>query len=106
MKTQKLSITIAAIITVGLLVGGCGGKAESSANTTNSEFTVEKLFEHEGCIVYRFSDAKTVHFVKCTGFTTTTTAETQNCGKNCNRTEETVTLTPPGDAGGTSDGFR
>jgi hypothetical protein len=68
------------ILAVALLVG-CGKPAETSTSV-GREFVVDKLFTHEGCTVYRFTDhGKARYFTNCQG----STNWTEGCGKGCTR---------------------
>lgn len=58
-------------------------KAPESAKGVNG-FKVEKLFDYDGCTVYRFYDDRTVYFTRCDGMKPTT-AYTESCGKGCSR---------------------
>lgn len=50
-----------------ILLVGCV-KAPNKIDTTNNpEFTVDLLFEHEGCKVYRFQDDGSKYFTNCKG---------------------------------------
>ncbi len=69
-----------AILFVAVLAG-CAKQAETSSNV-GTEFVVDKLFTHEGCTVYRFTDyGNPRYFTNCAG----TTAWQENCGKSCTR---------------------
>lgn len=47
---------------------GCLGSPQETARTTNPDFVVEFLFDHEGCRVYRFRDEGHVHYyTSCRG---------------------------------------
>ena len=75
------------ILALAISVSSCtkGGIETTKAND-NPEFIVEKLFTHDGCIVYRFSDIGRVrYFVKC-GCNNSGVRWEDSCGKNC--TEE------------------
>lgn len=50
------------------------------------EYNVEKLFEHDGCTVYRFFDARYVYYTSCKGNTDYT------CGKGCEDNVKTTVL--------------
>lgn len=69
------------------LLAGCGADAVSTAPTDNAQIKVERLFDHDGCTVYRFNDGGTRYFVKCRdGSTRTEWSETYPCGKTtCTR---------------------
>jgi hypothetical protein len=75
------------IITLALLtiLTGCTKQAESSS-AAGVEFRVDRLFTHDSCTVYRFSDGGIYrYFVKCEGAATSSTEWHESCGKNCTR---------------------
>lgn len=47
-----------------LLLAGCNQPAETKQRV-NPNFEIERLFEHEGCTVYRFHDSRAVYYVRC-----------------------------------------
>jgi hypothetical protein len=70
--------------TLALSLVGCSKPAEYQASTNNPEFKVERLFEHQGCQVYRFWDNRAVYYVVCSDGTAQ--AEwVEGCGKGCTR---------------------
>lgn len=72
--------TVLAILALAILAG-CSKPAETSTNV-GVEFVVDKLFTHEGCTVYRFSDGGSKrYFTNCSG----STNWQESCGKNCTR---------------------
>lgn len=72
--------TVLAILALALLAG-CSKPAETST-AVGREFTVDKLFTHEGCTVYRFNDGgNNRYFTNCSG----STNWQESCGKNCTR---------------------
>ena len=74
---MKKILILAAI----LALSGCGKPAETSTSV-GREFVVDKLFTHEGCTVYRFTDhGNPRYFTNCSGSTTWR----EGCGKNCTR---------------------
>ena len=83
---SKYLIYIIGFVTVGLLVA-CSEPEESIASSSNGNILVEKLFNVDGCTVYRFQDAGyNRYFSSCkTGHSEMTYL--QNCGKNCSRPE-------------------
>jgi outer membrane biogenesis lipoprotein LolB len=84
-ENQKLR-TLALSLSV-LLLSACSGKAESTAQSTNGEFQVERLFDADGCTVYRFQDAGYFrYFSKCPGAISQTNWK-ESCGKSCTREE-------------------
>lgn len=69
------------IILAAALLAGCSKPAETST-AVGTEFVVDKLFTHEGCTVYRFSDGGNKrYYTNCQG----STSWQENCGKNCTR---------------------
>ena len=44
------------IIFFALLLNGCVKKNQGSVATSNPEVSLEKLFEYDGCVMYRFLD--------------------------------------------------
>ena len=75
-----------------LTVAGCNKAPEYSA-PAGREFVVDKLFTHEGCTVYRFSDGGySRYFAKCGEDSVTAHTEwRETCGKNCFRQREITT---------------
>lgn len=65
------------IILCIMFVSACTKPAESSV-TVGKDFTVETLFTHEGCTVYRFRDGYNRYFTNCKG----DTSWSESCGKN------------------------
>ncbi|MNU30407.1 hypothetical protein D3C71_188920 [compost metagenome] len=53
----------------GLALVGCGRSPVEQSNTNNPNISVAKLFDHEGCSVYRFEDGGngTVYYTNCEG---------------------------------------
>lgn len=69
-------------------ITGCAKEPISSTRTDNVTITVDKLFTHEGCTVYRFHDNGRDHYYSnCAG----TSTQTVSCGKSCTRPEEIQT---------------
>ncbi len=80
-QTHKLTVCF---LVLTAILTGCDKHPLSTSQTGNSEIQVDKLFEHDGCSVYRFEDAgHNVYYTDCTS-----TAWSQNCGKNCQRPVE------------------
>jgi hypothetical protein len=67
-----------------LLIAGCEKEPLSRAVSTNREIPVDRLFEIDGCRVYRFYDGRSRYFASCAGVTSG--SHTEPCGKNCLRT--------------------
>ncbi|QEG09464.1 hypothetical protein CPT_MyoSmar_015 [Serratia phage MyoSmar] len=59
-----------ALSTIGLslILTGCYKQAEETMKAGN-DIVVEKLFEHNGCTMYRFKDAEMVYWSDCRGGT-------------------------------------
>jgi hypothetical protein len=72
-------------IVAALLVTACDKPAEVTSQTSNSEFDVGRMFEHDGCEVFRFYDAGRAHYyVRCApGAARVDSGYLQYCGKNC-----------------------
>ena len=71
------------IVLTMVLITGCIQPAESTANSSNTNFQVEKLFTTDGITVYRFYDAGHYRYFTSKGETT----YQLGCGKNCSRSE-------------------
>ena len=78
----KIMLSLAALA----MVAGCDKPAESVVRT-GAGFTVERLFTHEGCTVFRFEDGgSSRYFTRCDGIAAqSTTTWQESCGKNCTR---------------------
>lgn len=72
---------------VACLLCACSRDPVATSTTDNAQIKVSRLFEHDGCTVYRFFDAGTRYFVKChDGSTRTEWTESYQCGKiTCSR---------------------
>jgi hypothetical protein len=69
-----------------LILSACAKGPRETAATDNPEVAVSKMFTHDGCTVYRFSDAGNyVYYAKCEGGQTNTSWD-RSCGKNCTET--------------------
>jgi hypothetical protein len=84
--------TLALILGLLMLVG-CTADPVSSTKTNNKNITVDFLFEHEGCKVYRFDDGsgQTVYYANCGPQSTSETSWQHSCGKNCTKHETVPT---------------
>lgn len=80
------------VAAAAVVLAGCGEKPVSTAPTDNAAIKVERLFDHDGCTVYRFYDAGTRYFVKCRDGSSTRTewSESYPCGKSICRREVVV----------------
>ena len=68
-------------LAIALALTGCTKPAETSTQV-GLEFVVDKLFTHEGCTVYRFSDGgHSRYFTNCSG----SVSWAESCGKGCTR---------------------
>ena len=64
---------------------GCLRQASRALNPAGVGFSVDRLFTHEGCTVYRFGDAGEYrYFTKCDGAASSSSSwsETRPCGKS------------------------
>lgn len=59
--------------------------AEAQVHSSNPGFRVVKLFEADGCTVYRFNDGNYHYFARCGKHTRV--SEYVPCGKGCTREE-------------------
>lgn len=74
-------IRAAAMAAVVVALAGCAKPAET-ASRAGVDFTVERLFTHDGCTVYRFRDLGYArYFTNCSG----SASWVESCGKNCSR---------------------
>ena len=56
----------ALLLVLALVMTGCEKEAQSTNRTSNSAVSVDLLFEHDGCKIYRFYDnGRSHYFVKC-----------------------------------------
>ena len=70
-----------------LLLVACTEPAESTVASSNGNIPVEKLFNVDGCTVYRFQDGGyNRYFSSCKSERSEVTYQ-RNCGKNCMRPE-------------------
>lgn len=66
------------MILLVMLSTGCTGKPLEILNTNNPDFKVQRLFEVDGCKIYRFVNGGDAHyFTNCSG----STRRTVTCGK-------------------------
>lgn len=84
-KIKRLVVVLA--LTLTACSGGDPVKPEVVAQ--GRDYSVQFLFEIDGCRVYSFVDGKTVHFVKCGS--TATAQESYSCGKSCVYDAQVVT---------------
>ena len=81
----KIMLSLAALA----MVAGCEKPAEAVA-PAGENFTVVRLFTHEGCTVFRFLDGnRRRYFARCDGIAAQATPTWQeSCGKNGTRPVE------------------
>lgn len=80
-----------ALLLVACLLAACSRDPVATTATDNAQIKVERLFDHDGCTVYRFYDAGTRYFVKCRdGSTRTEWSESYPCGKSMCRRDVAV----------------
>lgn len=66
-------MTLKSLLFYALILTGCSTEKPLTKQTAknNATYTVEYLFEHDGCKVYRFKDdGHYVYFTSCKGETT------------------------------------
>lgn len=75
-----------------LILTGCRSSAVETRSTNNPEIKIEKLFEHDGCTIYRFYDGSPVYFARCGGSRSLSWNQSYQCGKSlCYRAMLVVT---------------
>lgn len=84
MKTRSVLVCFSIV-----LLTGCIEDPVATDATDNAAMTVDRLFTHDGCSVYRFWDAGHLHYyTDCSGGTDAGHSETQSTGKSAyTRTE-------------------
>lgn len=83
-SATKQALAVLAIVTGVMVLDACEQDAMEAARPPGSAFVVEKLFTHDGCTVYRFSDGShSRYFARCGS--TASTSWSESCGKNCTR---------------------
>lgn len=95
------------LVVLVLMFAGCTGDGRgeppkhpkpAAEIPTPSGFEVQKLFEAEGCTVFRFYDREPSggyypkYFVRCSKQKQTVTEHVEPCGKGCTRNVTTVTV--------------
>lgn len=86
MKTMTLIVN-------AILLGGCYAPALETSATSNPALTVQDLFTHDGCHVYRFYDNGAHYFVKCESVAARAQTESRiPCGKGCVHEESIPTI--------------
>lgn len=86
--------TVASVLLGCLCALGCATRANPVAvhGTDNAEVTVEHLFTHDGCAVYRFKDVGYHYYVRCDGTGSAMTHSLEPCGKSCVNDDTIQTL--------------
>ena len=85
-------VGIMAVIFGTLTITGCAKGSIGIHQTNNSNFTVEFLFEYDGCRVYRFDDNGATHyFTKCVNSSESSTL--QNLDKDTNAEDNKTSYT-------------
>jgi hypothetical protein len=81
-RFMRIVIGLACFACIGAMLAACDKPPISTSTTDNAQIKVDRLFEHDGCTVYRFFDDGVRYFVKCSdGSSRTEWTETYNCGK-------------------------
>jgi hypothetical protein len=82
MKLRKIILGV--VCSIGFLA--CTTPPLSTSPTNNEKFTIDKLFTHDNCTIYRFSDGGNyIYYADCSGNQSSSTLWniTESCGKNC-----------------------
>lgn len=88
MTEKPMKNIIAVCIAVAL--SACTGKPIETTRTDNTDFSVDFLFEKDGCYVYRFYDAGNYrYFSRCPGALKSEVSARVGCGKGCT-TEQAI----------------
>jgi hypothetical protein len=74
---------------LAITLAGCTKQAAGIAQTDNAHFEVERLFETDGCKVFRFEDNGRDHYFAHCGVEANVNTQ-QSCGKNCSYPEDTT----------------
>ncbi len=79
------------LLFIALIFAGCQREAQKEVQSTNQNFSVELLFEVDGCKMYRFSDGgRYIYWSDCKGKTQYNYIEQSGKSQNTIR-EETIT---------------
>ena len=96
-----MKYTIALGIATVLVLSACHGPAEDTIRTTN--YDVERLFDIDGCNVYRFFDSGYKYVVTCpNGMARTNWDETHTTGKVTTTEEHEVNTGWPSTSSGST----
>lgn len=80
----RIIAVIVVMLFIGLFLTACGKIKSTETKTAGINAKIEKLFEHEGCTVYRFHDQNYWrYYAKCSNATSSNTSWSQSCGKGC-----------------------
>lgn len=75
--------TLAALV---LLAGCKSDRAPEASAAVGVGYQVDRLFTHDGCMVYRFVDkGDTFYFTRCDGAVSSDVSLSESCGKGCTR---------------------
>jgi hypothetical protein len=79
----RSALALLSICGAALILSGCGQKdAQSTSQSSNPGISVDFLFEHDGCKLYRFNDnGHSVYYSKCMSSSTVSWNETEMVGK-------------------------
>lgn len=87
-----LTFMLFGMISAGVMLASCAQAPNSTTQTTNSLVPVDRLFNIDGCTVYRFDDAGHYHyFTKCANSQHVETSSDEYCGKGCTRQDNITT---------------
>lgn len=80
------------IILLSFALAGCAKDAEVSASSSNPHVTVDTLFQHHDCTMYRFKDRGRFHYyaVCDTKNSTTISSQTDGSGKKRRRYDSNI----------------
>jgi hypothetical protein len=81
------------LLLIVALLAGCSADPIGTTQTDNAQIKVERLFDHEGCTVYRFYDNGARYFVKCGASSRVEWIHQRQCGKTpCPRADSIETV--------------
>lgn len=80
-----------AAVLVALCLSACIERGPAKSTSVADSYEVERMFDHDGCAVFRFRDTGRYHyFVRCGS--EQGTMQHVSCGKNCVRPEDVPTV--------------
>jgi hypothetical protein len=96
MRKLAIEVGLFGVLAAGASTqAGCVVPALKATASDNASVSVEYLFTHDGCRVYRFLDGQYHYFVRCDPpATSAATFDTRGCGKDCVVEETIPTVTP------------